>query len=75
MDDFITSVVTSLPASMPPMNILLAAISVYFAREFSRLSESIQDLNRNVAVLIERTTAQSHKIDRMDERVTFLETR
>lgn len=73
MTDVLSFIFSEFPQDMPIMSFVFAVLSVYFAREFSRLSESIQDLNKNVAVLIERTTVQSHKIDRMEERVTYIE--
>ena len=54
---------------------LLLALGTYFATEFSNLSRSIQQLNQNVAVLIERTTTQSQEILDIKSRITRLEKR
>lgn len=53
---------------------ILIAIATYFATEFSNLARSIQELNQNVAVLIERTTTQSQEIIDIKSRLTSLET-
>jgi hypothetical protein len=67
MDKNISEIITRLFQSF------IVLIAGFFATEFSNLSKSIQQLNQNVAVLIERTTTQSQQIIRIDERVTSLE--
>jgi hypothetical protein len=54
---------------------ILIAIATYFATEFSNLARSIQELNQNVAVLIERTTTQSQEIVDIKTRLIKLETK
>jgi cell division protein FtsB len=48
---------------------LILVMGGYLANEFSKVSDSIQSLNQNMAVLIERTTVQNARIDRLEKHI------
>ena len=54
------------------MVVMAAFIGQQITSKLEILSQTTQELNKNVAVLIERVANESHRVDKLDQEVASL---
>ncbi len=54
---------------------ILIILAGYMVYEFKGMSQSIQELNKNVAVLIEKLSFQASRIDKLESQVIEIQRR
>lgn len=52
---------------------LLTAVFIYVARQIGQVNNSIQTLNMNIAVIINRLESHDHRLDRTEDRIDKIE--